>query len=87
MELSLPSPLTESELASESVKETEVKKPQQRTNLLQLPAPSLILTSTQLHSVVASLSSRQKSLQQKELDRTASTAEESFRQATSPTAA
>ena len=73
MEFSLPSPLSEL-LASESLKETEEAPAE--TNLLQLPAPSLTLTSLQLHSVVASLSSRQKSLQQKELDRTASTAED-----------
>ena len=74
MELWLPSPLSASELASESLKETEEAPAE--TNLLQLPAPSLTLTSLQLHSVVASLSSRQKSLQQRELDRTASTAED-----------
>ena len=68
VQLSVPSPLPTSDLAyEESLNENEgaLAKP----SLLQTsPAPSLNLTSLQLQPVVASLSSRQKSLQQKELE-------------------
>ena len=74
VQLSVPSPLAKSELAYEdSLKETEEAPAE--TNLLQLPVPSLNLK--QLRPVVASLSSRQKSLQQKELE-AAYAAEQSF---------
>ena len=68
MELSLPSPLAKSELAyEESLKETE--EAFANTSLLQLrPVPSLDLDQLELQPVVASLSSRQKSLQQTELE-------------------
>ena len=56
VQLSVPSPLTKSELAyEESLKETE--EALANTSLLQLsPVPSLNLTNLQLESVVASLS-------------------------------
>ena len=68
MELSLPSPLAKSELAyEESLKETE--EAFANTSFLQLrPVPSLDLDQLELQPVVASLSSRQKSLQQTELE-------------------